>query len=200
MKIVIKHNRGEVSFNSKWLLLISGIFSLLLLSGVALAPTEETVQTELNATVNVYIDIVPSTALYPYGIQFGNVDPGTTGNPAMNNSNSPTGGTGYNISVDPTTNVNVDFGNALSSAISGFTVYESSSVTNETYGFSTNTTITTSYTVVGNSTLNCTNVAPSSGCWMKYFLDVAGGTSAGVKSTTYKICGVQNGAGYGACA
>jgi len=200
MRIKLVTTNGSMSFDSKWLLVSSAIFSLILLSSIAFAPTEETIQTTLNATVNVYIDIVPSYAIYPYGIQFGNVDPGTSDNPALNNTGGPGGGTKYNVSVDPTTNVNVDFGNALSATISGLTVKEESSVTNATHGFSTKTTVTTSYTVLGNSTLNCTNVAPGSGCWIKYYLDVSAGTAPGVKQTTYKICGVQTGAGYGACA
>jgi len=193
MKVKLKYEKGEISFDPRILILATLFLSSIVFLKLATAPTEETVSTELNATVNVYIDIVPTNALYPYGIRFGDVDPGTSNNPAENNSDSPTGGTQYNISVDPTSNVNVKFGNSLSATISGLTVKEQSSITNETHGFTTSyQTVDTTYDIVGNTTVNCTNIAPSNMCWMKYFLDVASATAAGLKTTTYKICGVQN--------
>ena len=178
--------------------LMSLICALSLFAGYAYAATTETGTTSIDATVNVFVDIIPSSGLAA-GIDFGNVDPNTIGNAAYNNTDCNSG-TCYNISVDSASNVDVDFYHDLQGTLgAGLYVNESASVTNETTSFSTNTTVTTSYTIIGNSTLNCTAISGGDSCWVAYFLDVDSGTAGGAKSNTYEYCGVEDGEGSGSC-
>jgi len=191
MKIVINRN----------ILTIFGLASLLtfvLFTTSVYAPTSETGNTTLNASVVVFVDIIPSTQL-DTGIFFGAVDSNTIGNPAQNNTNCAAG-TCYNISVDSGSNVNIDFYHDLTAVLAA-TMYvnESASTTSNTAGFTTNTTVATSYSIIGNTTVNCTAITASNNCWIKYYLDVASGTSGGAKTTTYEYCGVETGQGSGDC-
>jgi len=154
-------------------------------------------------TVNVWVDIVPSQALYPYGIRFGNVDPGTNDNEALNNSDAPNGGTNYNITIDPTTNVNVDLYHASTGDFGNIGIGNVTHQANTTSNTGTNLvpvgsiSLSTTYGIIGDT--ECQNLPQESNCWIRYWLDVPA-ISPGVKSTTYKICGVENGAGSGNCA
>jgi len=144
----------------------------------------------------VYIDIVPSYAIYPYGIQFGNVDPGTSDNPALNNTQYP--GTAYNITVDPTTNVNVDLYHRLGGYIGdiapGNLTHQANATSNDGANLvpTGSIALSASYTIIGGTV--CQNLTPGDNCWIRYWLDVPVGNSPGVKQTTYYICGVKNGA------
>lgn len=186
-----------MSRNDVLSLIMITVLSIAMTATTVIAPTFETGNTTLNASVNVFVDIIPSTQLNT-GIFFDAVDPNTLGNPAQNNTNCASG-TCYNVTVDSGSNVNIDFYNALSANITGLTVNESSSITSSSTVFSTNTTIIDSYSIIGNTTVNCTNVTGSGNCWSKYYLDVAASTTGGTKSTTYKYCGVQNGQASTSC-
>lgn len=191
MKGLFRGDRGAALF-------LSLVCAISLFAGYGYAATSETGTTSIEANVNVFVDIVPSSGLAS-GINFGNVDPNTIGNPAENNTDCG-GGTCYNISVDAASNVDVDFFHDLQGSLgAGLDVNETASTTAADSGFSTNTTITTSYTIVGNTTDNCTVISGGSTCWVKYYLDVAAGTTGGAKSNTYEYCGVQTGEGSGAC-
>jgi len=148
--------------------------------------------TNLTATVQQYISLIPSEALAA-GINFGTIYSGTTGNPALNNSNGVDGGTAYNITVDSSTTVSVNFWHKLESDLpcagGTCTVRASASKTNATHGFSTNETVETTWKVIGNSTVNCTDVSPGGNCWIKYYLDVSSGVVSGTYQTTYWYCG-----------
>lgn len=185
--------------SSKILIGIGSILlSMLFLVTVGYAPISETGNTTLNASVNVFVDIIPSTQM-DEGIFFGDVDPGTVGNPAQNNTNCDSG-TCYNITVDSGSNVDLDFYHDLTSVLyATMYVNESASITDHQTGFSTNTTVSTSYSIIGNTTLNCTDISASGSCWIMYYLDIDAGTAGGAKSTTYEYCGVQNGQGSGTC-
>jgi len=178
---------------------LASLLTLMLLASIAIAPTSETGSTTLNASVNVYVDISSSTQL-DEGIFFGDVDPGSIGNPAQNNSNCD-GGTCYNLTVDAASNVNLDFYNNLTASLgSGLYVNESSSTTAADSGFSSNTTVDeTAWSIMGNATINCTDVASAENCWTMYYLDVDSGTTGGVKSTTYTYCAVEKDQGSEDC-
>jgi len=185
---------------SKILIGIISIISMLFLVTVGYAPTSETGSTTLNASVIVFVDIAPSTQLVE-GIFFGEVDMATVGNPAQNNTNCD-GGTCYNITNDPGSNVDIDLYHDLTASLgTGIYVNESASITAADSGFSTNTTVDVdpTYTIIGNTTVNCTSIAGSDNCWIMYYLDVASGASGGTKSTTYEYCGVEEGQGSGTC-
>lgn len=137
----------------------------------------------------IIIAITPSTAL-TQGILFNILSSNTIGNPAINNSIGY-----YNITIDPSSTVSVDIYTNLSSVFdSGIYVNESSSTTSETSTFSTNTTITGSWTILGNSTYNCTALNDNANCWIRFFMDVALGVSSGNKNRTFSYCAIQNNA------
>jgi len=171
---------------------LASLLALMFLASGIYAATYEVGTTTLNASVNVFVEIVPSTQL-DEGIFFGSVDKDTIGNPAQNNSNCDSG-TCYNVTVDSASNVNIDFYNDVTATLAA-TMYinETSSTTDSQTGFSTNTTVDTSYSIMGNTSVNCTDVVANGNCWSKYYLDVASGTSGGIKSTTYQYCGVETG-------
>jgi hypothetical protein len=143
-------------------------------------------------TVNRYISIILSQAL-TQGVMFGEIIANTVGNPALNNSADPYGGTQYNITLSSVSNENADFYSRLNESFeTGIYVNESSSITNSTHGFSTNTTIANglNWYVLGNSTLNCTNIAPGNNCWTKFYMDAGINIPEGIKERTYEMCAV----------
>jgi hypothetical protein len=153
-------------------------------------------------TVNKWVELIPSQGILN-GVQFVDVDAGTTLNPARNNTSNPSGGTEYNITVDPVSNTNVDFyhkGDDLvhlqisTEIIAVGNVSEASSTLNETNGFSALTGLATAWSIMGDSAVNCTDVSRASGnCWVKYWLDVPGPIRGGTYNTSYYFCGVYTG-------
>ena len=128
------------------------------------------------------------------GIIFGYVVPDTIGNPARNNTSGPTGETEYNVTVGAGSTNNIDFYVKLNETFeSGIYVNESSSTSSATAGFSTNTTVDASWSILGNTTSNCTNIVVNGNCWMRLYFDVVSGVSSGYKQRNYTICGVITG-------
>ena len=142
-------------------------------------------------TTSSWIEIIPSQAWLD-GLMFDDVSASSTENPARNDTTGPGGGTEYNFTVGSATTVNVDFYHKLNETFSNMWVNESASVTNATHGFSTNTEVNETWTIVGDSTTNCTNLGVGDNCWVRYYLDVDE-VATGTYEKNYEICGVYAG-------
>ncbi len=172
--------------------------------------------TTMNATVGAWVSITPSVAITG-GITFGNINPGTNNNTAVNDATGPPGAncTGYNITVDTSSNVNVDlFNDALGDLTSGGNTIRINNVTleaNQTQcGRNVNMTLTsggsiqlnTTYLIMGNASTTvgpCKSVASGNLCHIAYWLNVPSSQITGTYATTYKYCGVQENTGVGSC-
>jgi hypothetical protein len=163
--------------------------------------------------VSVWVSITPSQAILG-GVMFGAVDPNTNDNPALNDTTGDGGGTDYNITIDTSSNVNVD----LYHRATGNLVYSGNSIGINNVSHAANTTsntgnnlddyteagdldsiaMSTSYAIIGGSGV-CSNLQSSNNCWMTYWLDVPSGQVPGDYDTDYEYCGVQNGQGSAQC-
>jgi hypothetical protein len=149
---------------------------------------------QANTTISLsnIIEITLSQALIK-GIMFGDITPNTIGNPARNNTSGPSSETEYNITVGTSSTNNIDFYVKLNQTFeTGIYINETSSTTSSSSGFSTNTTIDDSWSILGNSTHNCTNIVKGNNCWMRLYFDV-GSVPSGYKQRNYTICGVVTG-------
>lgn len=107
--------------------------------------------------------------------------------------------TQYKVTVGATSTDPVDFYSTLNETISNVYINESSSTTSASSGFTTNTTIDTSWSILGNSTLNCTNVAVGGNCWMMFWMDVGKNVPSGTIERNYTLCGVKTGSSSSLC-
>jgi hypothetical protein len=143
-------------------------------------------------TTAVVVEVILSQALSD-GIMFDDVEAGSTGNPARNDTTGANGGTDYNLTVGSASNVNIDFYNKVTGIEAGMFVNESSSITSESTGFSTNTSVTGTWTVLGDSSVNCTDVAVGNNCWIRFYLDVNSSVLSGYKEWNWTYCAVETG-------
>jgi hypothetical protein len=142
------------------------------------------------------VEITLSQALLN-GIMFDTVTSNTIGNPARNNSNG--GATKYNVTVGSSSTQNLDLYVKLNETFeSGIYINESSSTTSASSGFTTNTTVDSTWSILGNSTSNCTNIAIGNNCWMRLYFDV-GNVPSGYKQRNFTICGVVTGSNPNIC-
>jgi len=173
----------------KWyLVLMLGIIAMGLMSIAVVVSQEEyaTGSTTLNVTVKQYIAISVSQALQD-GIRFGVVYANTNGNPALNNTSGPNGGTEYNITIDSSTSSDVNIFDAISAQLcTNCDVKHSTNITQADGDvWTTNTSITvTDYDALGN----CNNLSPGSNCWIRYYLDVGSNVQSGDYQVTYCWC------------
>jgi len=147
---------------------------------------------QVNTTISVenFVEILLSQTLLE-GIIFGEITPNTIGNPARNNTSGQNGDTTYNVTVGTSSTQNLDFYVKLNESFeSGIYINESSSTTSANSGFSTNTTVDTSWAILGNLTSNCTNIAVNGNCWMRLYFDVDFDVPSGYKNRNYTICGI----------
>jgi hypothetical protein len=148
-------------------------------------------------TSAIFVEIIPSQAL-TNGILFGTMYPNQVKG-ALNNS-GPTGDTQYNITVGPSSTTNIDFYHKISATLcTSCTVNSSASKTSGSASFSTNTTITTTWSIMGNSTLNCTNLAIGNNCWLRYYLQTPPSLTSANYQVTYYFCGVYTGGNPSLC-
>jgi hypothetical protein len=52
---------------------------------------------------------------------------------------------------------------------------------------------------MGNTTLNCTNLAIGSNCWLRYYLQTPSVLTSGNYQVTYYFCGVYTGGSPSLC-
>lgn len=195
------------------LLIVVSFFGYTRITGFA---TYQYGSTTMNATVGAWVSITPSAAITG-GISFGNINPGTSNNTALNDVTGPPGAncTGYNITIDTSSNVNVDlFNDAAGDLTAGGGTIGITNVTleaNQTQcGRNVNMTVTsggsvqlnTTYLIMGNASITagpCKAVAPGNKCHIAYWLNVPSSQITGDYATTYKYCGVQETIGSGSC-
>lgn len=205
-------NNLTIILLSVLLLIVLSFFGYTRITGFA---TYQYGTTTMNATVGAWVAITPSSTITA-GISFGNINPGTNNNTALNDTTGPpVNCTGYNISIDTSSNVNVDlYNDALGDLTSGGNTIGIKNVTleaNQTNcGRNVNITLTsggsvqlnTTYLIMGNysnTTGPCGNVAAGNACHISYWLNVPSSQVTGTYSTTYKYCGVQQTIGVGSC-
>lgn len=155
---------------------------------------------QANTTVSLsnIVEITTSQALSK-GIIFGDITPNTKGNPARNNTSGPSSGTEYNLTVGSSSTNNLDFYVKLNETFeTGIYINESSSSTSASSIFSTNTTVDASWSILGNTTSNCTNIVVGGNCWMRLYFDVSN-VPSGYKQRNYSICGVVTGSNPSIC-
>jgi len=153
---------------------------------------------QANTTISLanIVEITLSQTLSE-GIIFGDVTVNTIGNPARNNSHPETR---YNLTVGSSSTQNLDFYVKLNESFgAGIYVNESSSTTSNSTGFSTNTTVDTTWLILGNSTLNCTNLGTGNNCWIRMYFDVSTGVTSGYRQKNFTICGVTTGSSSNIC-
>jgi hypothetical protein len=98
------------------------------------------------------------------------------------------------VTVGSSSTDNIDFYVKLNETFElGIYVNETSSTTSNSSGFSTNTTVDATWSILGNSTSNCTNIAVGNNCWMRLYFDVGTNVPSGYKQRDYRICGVVTG-------
>jgi len=208
--------KWTVTLLSLLLLVLASFFGYTRITGFA---TYIYGNTTMNATVGAWVAITPSNTITA-GISFGNINPGTNNNKALNDTTGPpsTNCTGYNISVDTSSNVNVDmFNDASGNLTSDGNTIRINNVTleaNQTQcGANVNMTSTSdgtiqlniTYLIIGNTSTTagpCKSVPYTGGggkCHIAYWLDVPSVQVAGTYNTSYEYCGVQEDTGSGNC-
>ena len=168
----------------------------------------QTGATTMNVTVRGYVAITASTCITS-GITFNMTDPGTDGNNATCNSGYwGVGGTGYNITVDSSSTVNINFTHASNRTdlttgtdtidIGNVTSHSSSTASNSA-GIWDNSTATS----LSNSWLgleNCGNIPNTGGnCWITYFINIPADQTPGDYKAGYCWCGRQQGQSQSLC-
>lgn len=157
-------------------------------------------------SAGTFISISVSQAILD-GIMFETIDPDTDDNEAVNNSNGPDGGTAYNITIDPSTTVNVDLyhdttGDLESGSyviLIGNVTHNANTTSNagENLISSGSVALDAAYSTIGNTV--CQSLGAGSDCWIRYWLDVPSNQPPGDYTTTYEYCAVETGIGSAQC-
>jgi len=159
---------------------------------------KQTGTTKMNVTVRGWVAISVSDCLTD-GITFATQEQNTAGNNASCNNISANGGTAYNLTVDATSTVTINFTHA-SNRTNLTTGTNTLDIGNVTYN--SNSTENNATALLGNSTATslstswvgmeeCGTLGDGANCWETYFLDVPAGQAPGVYITGYCWCGRQ---------
>ncbi len=198
----------------KLMVTITSIVMVTLIAGLVMplvsasGQDADTGETPLTATVSAWMAIHPVGALETE-VDFGSLDPGTTGNAALGNAD---GSNGYQIDVDDATNQPVDMYHKLSEQMATnedwFTVYSNVTV-NESGGWSeTSEFDDAGWTEIGNEAgLWCdsvyhdgeTYITEADHCRQMFYIDVADAVEAGTYEVQYEFCGVLDSEDSSAC-
>ena len=166
----------------------------------------QTGTTKMNVTVRGYVSIAVSTCL-TNGIGFATQDPNTNDNNASCNSIAANGGTSYNLTVDQSSTVNINFTHAgnrtnltdgTNTLNIGNVTYNSNSTANNGTNLlnaGTSESLSTSW----DGMEICGTLGGGANCWATYFLDVPATQPPGVYITGYCWCGRQVGSDIGNC-
>ncbi|MEM2117234.1 MAG: hypothetical protein QW754_05860 [Thermoplasmata archaeon] len=190
-----------------WILVITVVILIITnLTQITNSAEYQTGSTTMNVTVRGYVAISASTCLTG-GITFGTLDPNTNGNNATCNTNGPSGGTNYNLTVDPSSTVNINFthsSNRTNLISGGDTIpisnvkYHSSSTSNtdsNLYNYGTAISLSNSW----GGLENCGNLGDGQNCWITYFIDIPSSTPPGNYLAGYCWCGRQVGTSESSC-
>lgn len=162
--------------------------------------------TTMNVTVRGYVSIAVSTCL-SNGIGFATQDPNTNDNNATCNNVTANGGTGYNITVDQSSTVNINFTHAsnrtnLTDGTNTLNIVNVTYNSNATANDGANLLNATSSEPLNTSWIGmetCGTLGDGANCWATYFLDVPASTPPGVYVTGYCWCGRQQATDEGNC-
>ncbi len=189
------------------ILVFFGTFLLIL--AVATQPGRsaeyQTGTTTMNVTIRGYVSIGVSSCL-TNGITFSTQDPDAAGINASCNTGGADGGTGYNLTVDTSSTVNINFSHASNrtNLTDGTNTFDIGNVT-----YNSNSTSNTG-PILDNSTAaslsngwggmeTCGTLGDGANCWAAYFLDIPTAQAPGVYLTGYCWCGRQQGTSEGNC-
>lgn len=161
----------------------------------------------LNFTTDyIWIEIAPSNALEA-GVDFGEMSPGSQDVDA--GDNNPGGNTGYNITIDPATNVDVDLyhftdGGGLTSGDDFMSAEHVVHQANVTDPDGSNLVVdgaiefnVTDYSLIGDGV--CSDLVAGDDCWLRYWLNVPEAQPTGDYNTTYHYCATESGSGSDVC-
>ena len=161
----------------------------------------QTGSTTMNVTIRGYVSISASSCL-TNGISFSTQDPNTNNNNGTCNSITANSGTGYNISVDGSSTVNINFTHASNRTnltdgsndilIDSNLTYNSNNTENNASQLR-DPVLSEALKLAWKEMGNCTNLAVNDNCWATYFLDIPSGQSPGNYYTGYCWCGRQVG-------
>jgi len=179
------------------------IFSVILLALGAITQSGysaeyQTGSTTMNVTVRGYVSISASNCLTT-GITFSTQDPNTNDNNASCNTAGPNSGTAYNLTVDSSSTVSINFTHASNRTnltdgtniliIGNVTTHSNSTANNGTNLLNAATSTSLSNSWQGMET--CGTVGNAGNCWSAYFLDIPANQPPGTYLTGYCWCGRQ---------
>jgi hypothetical protein len=187
----------KIEIKLRYLVIIG---ALLLLATLVRSQEVRTDSVPINATVGQFISITLSNAL-GQGILFGNLQPGTNNNMALNDTTGTGNCTAYNIAVDSSSTSSVNMWHKASDNLKsgsdtiliGNLTHEANQTSN---GINVNMTLTSdgsyaltlSYEKIGGSPAPCDNTPAGEACYIAFWLDVPLGIPSGVYNTTYVYC------------
>lgn len=167
----------------------------------------QTGSTTMNVTIRGYVSISASSCI-TNGISFSTQDPDTTNNNGTCNNITANGGTGYNLTVDASSTVNINFTHATNRTnltdgsnvimIDSNLTYNSNNTENKASQLMSpalSEALTNGWKAMGN----CTNLGDSENCWITYFLDIPTNQAPGNYWTGYCWCGRQTGTSESNC-
>jgi len=155
------------------------------------APVTSVQTTTSSVTVNTYVSILLSAPLAG-GVQFGNLDPGTSNNPSTTCQ-----GLNCNITVSPDTNVNVDIVTKANAPLTRQGGTETIPLSNYKWNAASNAApsspaydLQTTYDYTNKVGAN---VAPGQSRTIQYWLSIPSGQAAGTYNNTLYFCGQEAG-------
>jgi hypothetical protein len=188
------------------LLFLALLFAIVTTSHYAASDEYQTGSTTMNVTVRGYVSIGVSDCLTS-GIAFDTQDPSTNDNNATCNTGGPDSGTGFNLTVDQSSTVNINFTHAANRSnltdgtytimIANVTTHSNATANNGTNLLDAGTSITLSTSWQGMET--CGTLGDGANCWITYFLDVPAAQPPGTYIVGYCWCGRQEGTAEGNC-
>lgn len=165
---------------------------------------QESSSVVINASVSVTVSITASGGITE-GISFGDINANSNNNNGTRNTDLANGNTSYNVSIDGTTDVNVNITQRLNESLTaGSSTIGAGNITtkhNSTYanlsiddvGSEEVTMSSSSFTDLAVSdAFDCTELSANSVCHITFFFDVPANQPAGDYIANYCFCGYQS--------
>jgi hypothetical protein len=190
---------GKVGFLGT-LLFLALLLAIVTSSHYATSVEYQTGSTTMNVTIRGYVSIGVSDCLTT-GITFATQDPNTNDNNASCNTGGPDSGTGFNLTVDQSSTVSINFTYSSNRTnltdgtyiinIANVTTHSNSTANNGTNLLDAVTSTALSTSWQGMET--CGNLGDGTNCWITYFLDIPAVQPPGTYIVGYCWCGRQQG-------
>ncbi len=188
---------GKVGFLGT-LLFLALLLAIVTSSHYATSVEYQTGSTTMNVTIRGYVSIGVSDCLTT-GITFATQDPNTNDNNASCNTGGPDSGTGFNLTVDQSSTVSINFTYSSNRTnltdgtyiinIANVTTHSNSTANNGTNLLDAGTSTTFNTSWQGMET--CGTLGDGANCWITYFLDIPAGQPPGTYIVGYCWCGRQ---------